>query len=136
MKDTMDLAHARMLVVEDSLADIALMKAFFTREKISNHITYVRSLAQARTELSEHVFDICFIDVHLPDGEGFDLVGDINTQDISVIMLSGSEDMEHVMHAKGLGVMAYISKPLNKAKLDRLVAELRHFHWSLVVSSA
>ena len=38
-------------------------------------------------------------------------------------MLSASQAVEPILHAKSLGVLAYISKPLNGAKWRRFVQE-------------
>ena len=132
---TRNVTHAKILVVEDSMADVVLIKHFFTSEKISNDISYAPSLSQARQALKAHDFDICFVDVSLPDGMGFDLVEDIDTENTSVIILSGSENMEHVIQAKCLGAVAYMAKPLNKNTLDRLVRELKQLHWAVVVDA-
>ena len=133
MESPLDITTAHILIAEHSLADIALIKAFFAHEKISNHITYVRSLAQARTALAHNMFHLCFVDIQLPDGDGFDLVEDMNTRNTAVVILSNSKDMDYVLHAKSLGAVAYISKPLNKAKMDRLIQELRHLHWQIAI---
>lgn len=128
-----NLSHARILIVEDSMADVVLIKHFFHAEKISNQVSYASSLHQARHLLREHTFQLCFIDVQLPDGSGFELIDALNTNQTTSIMLSDSEDIEHILYAKGLGVDAYIRKPLTRATLDRLVKELRQLSWEILV---
>lgn len=128
-----NVTHAKILVVEDSMADVVLIKQFFATEKITNDISYASSLGQARQLLRRQSFDICFVDVSLPDGEGFELIADIDTEHTNVIILSGSDNMKYVIQAKCSGALAYIAKPLNKHMLDRLVKELKQLHWAIVV---
>lgn len=129
---TLDLRHARMLIVEDSLSDIALIKAFFAFEKISNHMHYATTLKQASELVARYHFDLCFVDVLLPDGNGFELAGKLPST-TTFVMLSAGEGIESLLTAQGLGAVAYINKPITKAKLDRLIKELKHMHWSIVV---
>ena len=128
-----DLRHASILIIEDNLPDVVLIKRFFADEKISNDMRYAANISQAREMLEQRHFDICFVDVNLPDGSGLDLVRELDSQQTTIIMLSDDEYIENLLTAQDLGAVAYISKPLSKATMDRLVKEIRHLHWSIVV---
>lgn len=126
-------SHASILIIEDEMAEVVMLKRFFTQEKISNAISYAPNICAAKRALEQETFDLCFIDVSLPDGEGFELLKQIDTERTTIIMLSQSDNVEHLLTAQKLGAKAYITKPLTKAKLDFLVKELRELSWSMVM---
>ena len=56
--------------------------------------------------LEHHHFDICFVDVNLPDGSGLDLVHELDSQNTTIIMLSDDEYIENLLAAQNLGAVA------------------------------
>lgn len=136
MTKQVDLRHGKILVVEDQLPDVVLIKRFFAEQKISNDIRYARSISEAEEVLRQHAIDVCFVDVHLSDGSGFDLVRTLDTSRTTIVMLSATENIENLLEAQGLGAVAYVGKPLTRAMLDRLIQELKHLHWSIVVAAS
>ena len=48
MTQQKDLRYASILIIEDNLADVVLIKKFFVDERISNDIRYAGNIRQAR----------------------------------------------------------------------------------------
>ncbi len=82
------------------------------------------NLAQARTELCQRSFSLCLADMRLPDGDGIDLVREINQNhpDIPVAMITAHGNMETAIEALKAGAFDFVSKPVDLAILRKLVA--------------
>ena len=71
--------------------------------------------------------DAVLLDVMLPDGDGFSLMGELRqTKDLPVLFLSARDEDDARLHGLGLGADDYITKPfLPQELLLRLGAVLR-----------
>jgi two-component system, NtrC family, response regulator PilR len=81
------------------------------------------SIGEAKTFLSQHSFDLCLTDMHLPDGNGLELVEFIQQYHpglpVAVITAHGSIDT--AIDSMKAGAFDFISKPVNLATLRKLV---------------
>lgn len=111
------------LVVEDVvLVRDALVRALSPH----GHVEAVGSCAMARQALGLRRFDSLIVDVGLPDGNGFDLVGPARQKwpGIWVLVLTGLSDHAVVARAHELGVR-YLLKPFEVEHLKVHVEETR-----------
>ncbi|HTC22403.1 MAG TPA: response regulator, partial [bacterium] len=69
--------------------------------------------------LKNQTFDLCLLDIMLPDGSGIDLLRQIKRRDesIEVIMVTALTGVDTALDAMKLGAYDYITKPY---KLDEL----------------
>ncbi|MCR5227704.1 MAG: response regulator transcription factor [Eubacterium sp.] len=76
---------------------------------------------------SEAHYDVCLLDVNLPDGDGFQVCKAIRTKsDVPVIFLTACDDEIHTVLALEQGADDYISKPFRiRELLARIKAILR-----------
>ncbi len=84
------------------------------------------SVAEAKALINED-YDICILDVMLPDGTGYDVCAEIRRQgDTPVIFLTACDDELHTVLALENGADDYISKPFRIRELmARIKAVLR-----------
>ncbi|MCR5121329.1 MAG: response regulator transcription factor [Ruminococcus sp.] len=84
------------------------------------------SVAEAKNVLNED-YDICILDVMLPDGTGYDICAEIRkTRDTPIIFLTACDDELHTVLALEQGADDYISKPFRMRELmARIKAILR-----------
>lgn len=89
-------------------------------------LTAASSVAEARTHLNRP-FDICILDVMLPDGTGYDICAEIRKQgDTPIIFLTACDDEVHTVLALEQGADDYIAKPFRMRELmARMKAVLR-----------
>lgn len=74
--------------------------------------------ASALAMLKERTFSLAILDVHLPDGNGLDLCGEIHEQyAIPVIMLTVAVDELDVVRALESGADDYVRKPFGTREL-------------------
>ncbi len=114
------MAHA--LIVDDDpdvvewLQEVARMEGFT--------IARAHSLREARIELGRQRPDVLLTDLRLPDGEGIDLVRELEKPDATeVIVVTGHATVDSAVAALRAGASDYLVKP---ADLERVQAVLRH----------
>jgi DNA-binding NtrC family response regulator len=81
------------------------------------------TLAQARTELSEHEVDVVLLDVHIGNESGVDFLGELRRDrpDLPVAMLTGSVGTPTL---EGAVADAVIAKPFTIEQLTTTVRNL------------
>jgi two-component system, NtrC family, response regulator AtoC len=81
------------------------------------------SLRSARIHMTRLQPDIMITDLQLPDGQGIDLVGDLETRESTeVVLITGHASVESAVEALRLGATDYMVKPVD---VERLKAILR-----------
>jgi len=70
--------------------------------------------------------ELIFLDIHMTDGDGFDLLDIIDTNGVKVIFTTASED--HAIQAFGVNAIDYLLKPIDS---DRLIQAVDKFENSI-----
>ena len=108
---------ARVLIIDDEdNIRVALKSAL---EKRGHEVVTAATRGEG-AEFSRAAFDVVFLDVLLPDGNGIEMLGDIllrNPRQL-VVMISGHADIETAVKATRLGAYDFLEKPLS---LDRIL---------------
>ncbi|MFA5982751.1 MAG: EAL domain-containing protein [Methylococcaceae bacterium] len=116
----------KLLYVEDSTSDVELTKQALARlaPDINMDVADTIDAAILKLKVSAN-YDVVLIDLHLPDGLGFDILSYIreNTLPLAVIILTGSGDQESAIAAIKSGADDYLVKRC--AYLDILPSTLR-----------
>src|SRR5919204_5422100 len=114
------MAHA--LIVDDDpdvvdwLQEVARMEGFT--------VARAHSIKEARIELGRQRPDVLLTDLRLPDGEGIELVRELDKPEATeVIVVTGHATVDSAVAALRAGASDYLIKP---ADLDRVQAVLRH----------
>ena len=118
----------KVVIVDDNPADRFMLRDTLAEAGFEDVVTFA-SLRDAQTGLQEmmhtHFADIAFLDVQLPDGNGFDLCEWLK-QEVSsffpVVMLTGMDSPETRARASRSGADGHLSKPYHP---DLLLAHLR-----------
>jgi two-component system response regulator MprA len=120
-----DAARPSVLVVDDEPGILDFVEMGLTQDGI--HVLRAAS-AGAGLELARSARpDLVIIDVGLPDGDGFDLLGRIRTDsDVPVIMLTARGTLEDRVRGLDMGADDYVAKPFHFVELlARVRAHLR-----------
>ncbi len=96
-----DDPHIRLVIVQDLMCD--------SRTVV---VGQAASLREGRKVIRENEFDVLLVDIHLGDGEGFELLDFVKSVRPSVesIVISVMECEEQVLRAFELGAIGYLSK--------------------------
>jgi len=102
---------ATILIVDDDLEICETLTSLATR--LSHRCQSAQSLGAARVAVRERPFDIVFLDVRLPDGNGLDLLPQLMAiaDPPEIIILTGKGDPDGAELAIQGGAWDYILKP-------------------------
>jgi len=111
------------LLIDDEPAILELLTITLLRMGIETR--QADNLTTAYQLLEEQSFDLCLTDMHLPDGNGLDLVAHIQQKHpetpIAVITAFGSIDT--AIEALKLGAFDFVSKPVELPRLRDMVQQ-------------
>ncbi len=115
-----------VLIVEDTMTDLAIMKGCFQQSGWS--VVTANSGEEASKQLSSQVPDLIVLDVILPDRSGFEICRDLKkdpkTKQVPVIICSTKNTDVDKMWGNMLGADAYLSKPVQAEDLQQAIKRL------------
>jgi two-component system response regulator AtoC len=85
--------------------------------------TVAASLKEARAELASAGPDVLFIDLNLPDGNGLDLLEEMEAIP-ETVLITGQASMETAVQALRRGVADYLTKPVDFARVKMVLANV------------
>lgn len=125
MSPAADLPH--VLVVDDNPDAAEVLALLICAEGFST--ATARTVAQAREQIARQLPRMLFLDLHLPDGSGMDLLAELKADQLSagieVVLLSGLMEEALKEQAHLLGASAFLLKPLDHDRLTALLARAR-----------
>jgi DNA-binding NtrC family response regulator len=94
------------------------------------------SIAGANELLSKDTFDLIFVDVRLPDGEGTDLLRELQSrpQRPLVVMITGFGSVESAVECMRAGAFDYMLKPFSADQLEVTLKKAENFSQLLKVN--
>lgn len=107
----------RVLLIEDDTGVADIVRRGLATQ---GHSTDVAPDARnARSLAAQHDYDAVLLDLNLPDGSGYDLIGEIRNSKpmLPVLMLTGRTSKEDVVHGFEVGADDYITKPFDVREL-------------------
>jgi CheY-like chemotaxis protein/HPt (histidine-containing phosphotransfer) domain-containing protein len=114
----------RALLVEDGPVD--RMVSEFALKRLGYTIVWAGSVEAALLAWGSGPFDLALLDMHLPDGEGWDLAATLRQRETTgrrtpMVALSASTDAEDRARCRDAGTDEFLAKPLDAAALARFV---------------
>ncbi|PAR52769.1 TMAO reductase system sensor histidine kinase/response regulator TorS [Vibrio metoecus] len=124
---------ADVLVVEDNEVNCLVAQGFLT--SLGHRVTLAKSVQEAKRRFQEQRFDIALLDIHLPDGNGVDLLRDLREMEdsthnavIPFIAVSAHVFNEDVAGYLAAGFDGYLPKPLVKEQLAAMLRQQLSSH--------
>jgi two-component system, sensor histidine kinase and response regulator len=113
----------RVLVVDDSATNRTMVEGYLRSRGVA--CATAASGAEALAAMEAGPFDVVLLDCHMPEMSGIELAGTIRAtpalRDVRLVMLTSTGD--HRARARELGISAYLTKPVRRARLLEAVAE-------------
>jgi len=108
---------SKILIIDDDRSVCEILATLL--ESLGHVPTYALSLQEGLHVLSRDAFDLVFLDVHLPDGNGLRSVSRIKERSSSpeVIIITGEESPEGAQLAVESGAWDYLAKPLTTSQV-------------------
>jgi len=112
------------LVVEDDKNALDALAELVADEGFA--VEKATSLRAARARLVAQIPDVVLLDLILPDGTGFDLIQDLQgqTDRVEIVVITGHASVSTAVEALRHGASDYLTKPVDAARLKRMLANL------------
>ncbi|AWI13433.1 response regulator transcription factor [Caldifermentibacillus hisashii] len=119
----------KILIVEDDHTIAAGLEYTLQQEQYETIICSDFQSAETLIELNLEQFDLCLLDLSLPDGSGYHLCKKVKQKkDIPVIFLTVADDEVNVVMGLDMGADDYITKPFRiRELLSRIRTVLRRY---------
>jgi two-component system, NtrC family, response regulator AtoC len=114
-----------MVVEDDPIVRRSLVAAL---QKLEIPVLAVSSCYQAGEEQEKEPADLVITDLHLPDGNGMDLLKQFRKANASVevIIITGFGTIESAVEAMKMGASNYLLKPFTTSQVDLAIAQIQH----------
>ncbi|MFW9876127.1 MAG: response regulator [Candidatus Thorarchaeota archaeon] len=145
MKDY-KITEAKILLVEDNIADIRIMKEILQDYEVVNNLYIVRDGVEAIDFLRKkgkfsdvNTPNLILLDLNLPKKNGFEVLEEIkqdpDLKRIPVVILTVSGAKEDLRKAYNLHANCYVIKPLEMKEFYKVVESIVNFWFSIVKHS-
>lgn len=116
----------KILLIDDEVSILETLEMFFVEK--GNLVFKAETGEQGFDLFCEHMPDIVIIDIHLPDGNGLQILDRIQSQGhlTKVIMITAYHDMETTIQAMKFGAFDYIHKPLDVDLVEDVFQRAAH----------
>ncbi|MER3375416.1 MAG: response regulator [Allomuricauda sp.] len=115
--EKIDLSGCNVLIVDDNRVNVIVLK--MSLEKLGIRADSVCNGLQAVEAVSKNDYDLVFMDIHMPNMDGFQATTEIRkiNKDIAIIGLSADVTKEAIDEAISVGMNDYLTKPISFDKL-------------------
>ncbi len=117
----------KLLVVEDDPASLELMTEVFTSLKAE--VCPVSESQRAAGMVNEERFDGIFLDLEMPNLNGFDLARLIResswNKSTPIVIVTGQDERDTMQRAFSIGATFFLQKPVDRQKLSTLFRTVR-----------
>jgi len=116
-REKIDLSGCKVLIVDDNRVNVIVLK--MSLEKLGIESDFVCNGLQAVEAVGKNDYDLIFMDIHMPNMDGFQATKEIRKidMDIAIIGLSADVTKEAIDEAKAVGMNDYLTKPISFDKL-------------------
>ncbi len=113
-----------IIVVDDEKNIQSLLKDILSDE--GYNVLTASNIVSAKEFIKKEVFDIAFIDVWLPDGEGLELIKVIkeHSKDTFIVMISGHANIPIAVKAIKEGAFDFLEKPLSTDTIFAVIEKI------------
>lgn len=107
--------QSKVLIVED---EALFARAVVRRlQKADYDCAHVESLQDARMMMKQFSPDIVLLDMRLPDGNGLDLLAELVSKQVAIIVMTAHGEISDAVHAIKHGAVDYVKKPIDLEEL-------------------
>jgi DNA-binding NtrC family response regulator len=117
----------KIIVLEDDLIVRRNLEQMLRQQRYD--VAAVETIAAARELMAKDTFDLIFLDVRLPDGEGTDLLRELQSQPEKplVVMVTGFGSVESAVECMRNGAFDYMLKPFSSDQLQVTLKKAENF---------
>lgn len=118
------MGEIRAIIVEDEFLNRRLIKTLIGKVSPSfNVVGEAKNVEEGLILINTLKPDVVFLDIKMPDGNGFDLLRINGKCDFEVVFITGFD--EYALQAFEFNAMDYILKPIDSEKLTRALGRVK-----------
>ena len=120
----MSISKLKILIIDDEEDICRLLSRRL--ERLNFEVTYAYTLSAGIQEAMLFLPDGVFLDLNLPDGAGFSIIGELKeiVPNCKIIISSAYDGSKERNRAGLEGTDKFIGKPLGKEKIESVLKEL------------
>ena len=121
------MAFEKFLVLDDEPLIRKALPLILQRRR--GTVATASTLAEARKLLAVDTFDMVFMDLRLPDGDGTELLQEMASQPERpfIVMMTGYGSLESAVHCIRAGAFDYLIKPFSDGQIEVVVKRAEEF---------
>jgi DNA-binding NtrC family response regulator len=125
----------KIIVLEDDAIVRRNLEQLLRQQRYD--VASTETIAGARDLMARDTFDLIFLDVRLPDGEGTDLLRELQSQPQKplVVMVTGFGSVESAVECMRNGAFDYMLKPFSSDQLQVTLKKAENFNQLLKVNA-
>ena len=122
------MPRAHLLLVDDEPAILTTLQKALSLEGYQADVA--GGVRVAEEKLAKKAYDLALLDVHLPDGDGVDLLQRVRAANpgLPVLMMSGHGTVDAAVRATRLGALHFLEKPINTDALLLTIEQALRLH--------
>ncbi|MBV9732511.1 MAG: response regulator, partial [Verrucomicrobia bacterium] len=130
------MAIEKVVVVDDDATIRRSLELQLRGKRLS--VALCASITEAERTVAREPFDLMFVDVRLPDGDGTDLLARLSSQPRRpvIVMMTGHGSVESAVSCIRAGAFDYIIKPFSSGQIDVVINKAAGFIQALKVNQA
>jgi two-component system, NtrC family, response regulator AtoC len=124
----------KILILDDEPIVCRTLQSLLRRKRYS--VATSSTLADAEKILAEDHFDMVFMDLRLPDGDGTQLLERLAKQSEApfLVVMTGYATVESAVNCMRLGAFDYIIKPFSNSQIEITISKAEQYHHILNVA--
>jgi DNA-binding NtrC family response regulator len=128
------MAIEKVVILDDEPIVRRSLELQLTRKKLT--VSVCTTIAQVEQLLAKEAFDLMFVDVRLPDGDGTDLLARLSGRPDRpmIVMMTGYGTVESAVSCIRAGAFDYIIKPFSSGQIDVILDKADNFAQAVKVS--
>jgi two-component system response regulator AtoC len=130
------MAIEKVVILDDEPIIRRSLELQLTRKKFA--VSLCTTIAEVEQLLAKEAFDLMFVDVRLPDGDGTDLLARLSNRPDRpmIVMMTGYGTVESAVTCIRAGAFDYIIKPFSSGQIDVILDKAENFAQAVKVSQA